>query len=61
MSFTTNSKKFSKFDASDAILFQIQVFGKNAKGVTLASYFTKVTARPSFRQLRGIERINSAH
>ena len=47
-SFTTSSGKFSKFGASNAILFQIKVFGKNIKETTLANYFTKVTARPSF-------------
>ena len=30
------------------ILVQIEVLGRNIKETTLAKYFTKVTARPSF-------------
>ena len=60
-SFTNSSGKFSKFDANNAILFQVQVFGKNIKEITLASYFTKVTARPSLTRLRVIKQINRVH
>ena len=60
-SFTTSSGKFSKFGASNAILCQIKVFGKNIKETTLANYFTKATTRPSFTRLRVIKRINRVH
>ena len=60
-SFTTSSEKFTKFDANNAILFQIKIFGKNIKETTLASYITKVTARPSFTQFRVIKQINRVH
>ena len=40
------------------ILFQIEVFARNIKETTLAMYFIKVTARPSFTQLRVIRRID---
>ena len=53
--FTGSSGKFSKFDAINAILFKIYVFDKNIKETALASYFTKVTARPSFMRLRVIK------
>ena len=33
------------------VLFQIEVFGRNIKDTTLARYFIKVTARPSFTRL----------
>ena len=42
---STSSAKFSKFDAENIILFQIQVFGTNIKEITLARYFIKVTSR----------------
>ena len=42
-SFTTSSGKFNKFDARDAILFQIQIFAKKIEKIMLPSYFTKVT------------------
>ena len=45
----------------NAILFQIKVSDRKFKGITLASYFIKVTARPSFRRLRVIIRINRVH
>ena len=60
-SFFTNSAKFSKFHAEKVILFQIKVFCKNIKETTLARYFIKVTAHPSFTQLRVIRRINRVH
>ena len=50
--------KFSRFDASNAILFQTNVFCKNIKKTTLASYFTNVTVRPSFTRLGVIKRVN---
>lgn len=56
-----NSGKFSKYDTSNKILYKIQLFDKNIKEITLASYFTKVTACPSFNQLKVIKRINRAH
>ena len=51
-SFTTSSAKFNKFDAGNLILFQIKVFVKTIKETTLAMYFIKVTARPSFTRLK---------
>ena len=36
------------------ILFQIKAFARNISETTLARYFIKVTARPSFTQLRVI-------
>ena len=48
MPFTTTSRNVSKSDASNTILFQARVFGKNIKGTPLAKYFTKVTACSSF-------------
>ena len=46
-----------QFDAGNVILFQIKVFGRNIKETKLARYLKKVTARPSFTQLRVIRRI----
>ena len=46
---------------SNLILFQIKVFAKNIKETSLARYFVKVTARPSFTQLRVIRRINGVY
>ena len=43
------------------ILFQIEVTTRNIKETTLARYFIKVTARPSFTQLRVIRPINRVH
>ena len=60
-SYTTSTGKFNKFDATNPILLQIKFFGKNVKVTTLASYFTKVTAPPSFTQLSVIKCINRAH
>ena len=60
-SFTASSARFSKFDSRKKILFQINVFGRNIKETTLAKYFIKVTARPSFTRLRVIRRINRVH
>ena len=58
-SFTTSSARFSKFDGRSVILFQlIIVFVRNIKKNTLAKYFIKVTALPSFTLLRVIRRIN---
>ena len=37
------------------VLFQIEVFGRNIKDTTLARYFMKVTARPSFTRLTVIK------
>ena len=58
---TTSSAKFNKFDAGKVILFQIKVFAGNIKETMLGKYFIKVTARPSFTQLRVIRRINRVH
>ena len=60
-SFATGTTRFSKFDAGDVVLFQIKVSGRNIKGTTLTRYFINVTARPSFRRLRVIRRINTVH
>ena len=60
-SFTTSSARFSEFDAGNVKLFQIKVFARNIKETTLARYFIKVTARPSFTLLRVIRRINAVH
>ena len=60
-SFTISSGKFSKFDASNAILFQVKVFGKIIKETTLASNYTKVISRPSFTRLGVIKQINKVH
>ena len=40
--------RFSNFDAGNVMLFQIKVPGKNIKETTLARFFVKLTARPSF-------------
>ena len=40
------------------ILFQIEINARNIKETTLARYFIKVTARPSFTRLRVIKCIN---
>ena len=50
-SFTTSSTKFSKFDAENKILGQINVSCRNIKENTLARYFIKITAHPRFTQL----------
>ena len=60
-SFTTNSTRFSNFDIRNMILFQMKVFGRNIKETTLARYFIKVTARPSFKQLRVIRQRDRVH
>ena len=54
--FPTNSAKITKFDAGNLILLQIKVFTRNIKETTL-----KVTAFPSFTQLRVIRRVNRVH
>ena len=59
--FFTSSAKLSEFDNGNVILFQIKVFRKNIKETTLARYFIKVTACPSFTQLRAVRRINRGH
>ena len=43
------------------ILFQTKDFAKNIKETTLAKYFIKITARPSFRQLRVMRQINRVY
>ena len=55
------SERFNKFDVGKLILFQIKVFTRNIKETTLARYFIKVTARPSFRRLRVIRQINRVY
>ena len=60
-SFTISSGKFNKFDASNLILFQIQVFGNDITETRLVSYITKVTARPSYTRFRVINQINKIH
>ena len=50
----------SKFYAVN-ILLQIRGNARGIKETTLARYFIKVTARPSFTQLRVIKRINIVH
>ena len=57
-SFFTNSARFIEFDTGNVILFQVKVFGRNIKEITLGKYFIKVTARPSFSSLRVLRRIN---
>ena len=42
------------FYAGNVVLFQIKVNARNIKKATLARYFIKVTARPSFTPLRDI-------
>ena len=59
-SFTTSCARLSKFYARNVILFQIKVSTRNIKETTLTRYFIKVTARPSFTQLRVIRPINSS-
>ena len=54
-----SSAKFNKCDAGNVILFQIKLFARNIKETMLARYFIKVTARPSFTQLRVIRRIEN--
>ena len=49
---------YTKFYGGNVILFQIEDFARNIKEATLAKYFIKVTARPSFTRLRVIRRIN---
>ena len=56
-SFATSSASFSKLD-SRMFLFQIKVFGRNIRETTQPRYFIKVTACPSFTQLRVIRQIN---
>ena len=41
-----SSGKFSKFHASNVILFQIKVFSEDVTEITLASCFTKVIVHP---------------
>ena len=57
-SFTTSCARLRTFYARNVILFQIKVNTRNTKETTLARYFIKVTARPSFTQLRVIRPIN---
>ena len=58
--FTTSCARLRKFYARNVILFQIKVNTSNAKETTLVRYFLKVTARPSFTQLR-VRPINRVH
>ena len=51
-SFSMSSAKFSEFGAGNAILFQIKNFGRYINETIPAKYFIKVTAQPSFTQLR---------
>ena len=60
-SVTTISAIFSEFDRRNVILFQVKVFDRNIKEPTLSRCFIKVTARPSFMQLRVTRRINRVH
>ena len=60
-SFSTSTAKFNKFDDGDVIFFQIKVSARNIKETTLLRYFIKVTAHPSFTQLKVIRRINRVH
>ena len=60
-SFTTICARFCEFDVGNVILFQIKVSGRNIKETALATYFVKVTARPSFTLLRAIRRVNRSH
>ena len=46
--FTASPEIFGEFDARDAILFQINVFGKKLKVTTLARFFIKVNAHRNF-------------
>ena len=57
-SFTTRSARFSEFDPRNVFLFQIKGFFTNNKKTTLARCFIKVTACPSFAQLKVIRQIN---
>ena len=59
-SFTTGSAKFREFHIGSMVLFQIKVFERNIKQTSLAKYFIKVTACPSF-SLRVIKQINRVH
>ena len=43
------------------ILFQVKVFGEKIKKTTLANYFTKVTARPTFTWLRVIKQVKRVY
>ena len=43
------------------ILIQIKIFGRNIKEATLAKYFIKVTAHPSFTRLKILRQINRVH
>ena len=60
-SFTTSCTRFSEFDSRKVILLQIKIFGRNIKENILARYFSKITLRPNFTQLRVIRQINRAH
>ena len=51
-SFTTSSARFTECDSKNVIFFQIKVFDRNVKETTLARYFIRLTARPSFMRLR---------
>ena len=53
--------KIQQIYAMNVILFQIKVNATNIKESTLTRYFIKVTARPSFTQLRVIKRIDRVH
>ena len=53
--FTTSYARFSVFYTGNVILFQIKVNARNIKETTLARYFIKVTAHPSFTLLKDIK------
>ena len=44
---TTSRASFSEFDARNAILFQIKVFGRKLKVITLSRSFIKLNTCPS--------------
>ena len=46
--FTASPTSFREFDARNAILFQIKIFGRKVKVTTLARFFIKVNVLPSF-------------
>ena len=60
-SFTTSCTIIREFDNRRVILFQIKVFAGDIKETMLATYISKVTARPSFTRLRLIRRKNRIH
>ena len=59
--FNTSSARSSEFNGGNVILSQIKVKAGNIKETTLAKYFVKVTAHPSFPRLIVIRLINRVH